>query len=214
MKQFTLVIGNKNYSSWSLRPWLLMKQAEIDFEEIRIPLHQANTDSEIAKYSAAGKVPILIHGEITLWESLSICEYIAERFAKVHLWPQDAKVRAIARSVASEMHAGFQALRQNMPMDVRASYPGKGMAADVQDDIDRITDIWKDCLKKFGYGGKFLFGRFTVADAMFAPVVLRFKTYAVKVDPISEAYMKNILSLPAMEEWCKAARQEVETISH
>ncbi len=212
MSEMTLVIGNKNYSSWSLRPWLVMKKAGLDFKEVRIPLHRESTAKEIAWHSPSGRVPVLITDGMTIWESLAICEYLAETYPEAKLWPEDVQARAMARSVSNEMHAGFQALRQNMPMNCRARFPGKGMAPGVQEDINRITHIWNECRERYGSENVFLFGNFTVADAMFAPVVCRFVTYGVKVDPVSKIYMNAILSLPAMSEWLKAAREEQEMI--
>ena len=208
--KLTLVIGNKNHSSWSLRPWLLMKEAEIPFKEIVIPLRTVTTVSKILRYSPSGRVPVLIDGKLTIWESLAICEYIAERFPKKHLWPQNTGARAVARSMSLEMHAGFQALRQDMPMNVCARFPEKKRAGGVSDDIKRVTEIWNVCRKQYGKGGGMLFGHFSVVDAMFAPVVLRFVTYGVKVDSISRTYMDAILSLRAMKEWIEEAKGEVE----
>ncbi|TAF57725.1 MAG: glutathione S-transferase [Oscillatoriales cyanobacterium] len=179
MTKLTLVIGNKNYSSWSLRPWLAMKQAGLDF----------------------------------VWESLAICEYVAERFAN-DLWPADIAARAIARSICAEMHAGFQNLRENMPMDCRNRYPGEGMTPGVEAEIDRIFAIWRESRQKFGTGGDMLFGQFTIADAMFAPVVMRFVTYEVKLDAQAQAYADALLALPAMQEWLAAACSESESIPH
>jgi glutathione S-transferase len=212
MSPFTLVIGNKNYSSWSLRPWLVMKQAGIEFTEVRIPLYTDTAKPEILRYSPAGKVPILHHGDIKVWESLAICEYLAECFADARLYPIDVAARALARSISSEMHAGFLALRNDMPMNCRARLADKGMAPGVQSDIDRILAIWRDCRQKFVAGGDLLFGHFTIADAMFAPVVCRFTTYGVKLDGITQAYAEAILALPAMQEWLAAAEEEPETI--
>ncbi|MEB3179961.1 MAG: glutathione S-transferase family protein [Nostocaceae cyanobacterium] len=212
MSPFTLVIGNKNYSSWSLRPWLVMKQTGIEFTEVRIPLYTDTAKPEILRHSPAGKVPILHHGEITIWESLAICEYLAEYFADSRLYPIDVAARALARSISAEMHAGFLALRSNMPMNCRTRLPGKGMTPSVQSDIDRILAIWRDCRQKFAAGGDLLFGHFTIADAMFAPVVCRFTTYGVKLDDITQAYAEAILALPAMQEWLAAAEVEPETI--
>ena len=211
MADFTLVIGNKNYSSWSLRAWLLLKQAGIDFEEIRVPLHK--NDPALIQYSPSGKVPVLIDGEVKVWESLAICEYLAERFPKANLWPKDLKARAFARSISNEMHAGFMALRKNCPMNIREQIK-KEIPADVQSDIDRITSIWREARERFGVGGPFLFGHFTVSDAMYAPVVTRFVTYGVKVDPISKGFMDAILSLPAMKEWIASAHKEVEVLQY
>jgi glutathione S-transferase len=213
MTQLTLVIGNKNYSSWSLRPWLLMKQLELEFEEIIIPLYTSEATSQLQRYSPSKKVPVLLHNNITVWESLAICEYLAETFPYLPCWPENKTARALARSISTEMHSGFQVLRQNMPMNCRNRYPGKGLALGVEKDISRITDIWKECKQKFGTNGNFLFGDFTIADAMFAPVALRFITYNVKLDPISQNYVESILALPAIQNWITDAKSETEVIS-
>ena len=210
MKKLTLVIGNKNYSSWSLRAWLLLKEAGIPFNEIKISLH--TNDPKLAKHSPSGKVPVLIDGKIKIWESLSICEYIAERYPKAVLWPKDIAARAFARSISSEMHAGFIKLRKYMPMDCRAESVAKEISQEVQEDINRITEIWRESRKRFGKGGKFLFGRFGAADAMFAPVAIRFATYLPPLDPVSEKYMETILSLSTMKEWIRDAKTETEVI--
>lgn len=210
MAQLTLIIGNKNYSSWSLRPWLAMKQSGIEFLEVRIPLDTLTSHQEILKYSPAGKVPILKHGNLTIWDSLAICEYIAELFPQANLWTQDIEKRAIARCISAEMHSGFPNLRQHLPMNCRARLPGKEIQPKVKADINRITSIWRACREKFINEGDLLFGSFTIADAMFAPVASRFVTYDVKLDPISSAYVEQIYSLPAMQEWLKAASLESE----
>ncbi len=207
-----LVIGNKNYSSWSLRPWLALKQAGIPFREIHISLYTETSRAEIKKYSPSGKVPTLIDGTVTVWESLAICEYLADKFPEKHLWPADPAVRAVARAVATEMHAGFGALRQHMSMNVRKHLPGKGRTPEVLKDIERITTLWNDCRARFGKGGDFLFGRFSIADAMYAPVALRFVTYEVGLDPVSAAYVKTIADLPAIRQWLADARAETEVI--
>lgn len=208
MDQFTLVIGNQETSSWSLRAWLLMKQSGIPFQTVKVDLNKDGADSEILKYSPSGKVPALIHNKIRIWESLSICEYIAETFPNLHLWPKNTAVRAYARSISAEMHSGFLALRKNMSMHLTERLPGKGRMEAVEEDIYRIIGIWNDCRSVHEKEGKFLFGPFTIADAMFAPVVTRFVTYDVHVDPVSKAYMENILSLPAMKEWIREAEAE------
>lgn len=213
MTQLILVIGNKNYSSWSLRPWLAMKQAGLEFDEQRIALYTPTSPQEIRQYSRAGKVPILLDNGLTIWDSLAICEYLAEYYPTEYWWPQDKAARAVARSISAEMHSGFQALRQNMPMNCRAFLPGRGMAPGVQADIDRITTIWRDCRQNFGTGGEMLFGEFTIADAMFAPVVSRFTTYDVQLDPTSRAYAEAIWALPAMQEWATAAQTEIEVLA-
>jgi glutathione S-transferase len=212
MVQLTLVIGNKNYSSWSLRPWLAMKQFGLEFHEIRIPLYTNGYLSKIQQYSQSGKVPVLLHNHQTVWDSLAICEYLAEEFPHLHWWPEEKAARALARSITGEMHSGFQNLRQNMFMNCRNRYPGKGLANGVQKDIDRIKNIWQDARQKFGFDGEFLFGDFTIADAFFAPVVLRFLTYDVQLDDISQKYSANILALPALQEWINSAKNETEVL--
>ncbi|MBD2626901.1 glutathione S-transferase family protein [Trichormus variabilis] len=213
MTQLTLVIGNKNYSSWSLRPWLVMKHFNLPFQEIRVPLYTSDSLSQLQQYSPSGKVPVLLHDNETVWDSLAICEYLAETFPHLHCWPEDKSARILARSISAEMHSGFQTLRQNMSMNCRNKYPGKGLVSGVQQDIDRITDIWQECRQKFSVSGDFLFGNFTIADAMFAPVALRFVTYDVQIDPVSRDYVEAILSLPAIQEWITAAKSETEVIS-
>jgi glutathione S-transferase len=209
----TLIIGNKNYSSWSLRAWLALAQAGIAFDEIRIPLSRPESKREILRYSPSGKVPCLIDDGLTVFDSLAICEYVNERHADGRLWPRDPATRARARAVASEMHSGFAALRTHMSMDIRASWPDKGAAAqrldDVAADIARIQAVWAECLAA---GGPLLFGGFSIADAFYAPVVTRFATYGVALSPQLAAYSDRILDLPAMQQWVAAARNEAETI--
>jgi glutathione S-transferase len=216
MAEFTLVIGNRNYSSWSLRGWLMAKLAGIDFEEVLIPLNQPETQTAIARHSPAGRVPVLLHDGITVWESLAIAEYLHDIRPTAGLWPASVAARAHARVIASEMHAGFVELRTHMPMDIRASYPGKGMTPEVHTDIARITGLWRDCRQRFaGTAAKddgFLFGTISAADAMFAPVVTRFRTYGVKLDADADAYCKTVLAYPAMKEWVEAAKREPWTI--
>ncbi|MBW4659146.1 MAG: glutathione S-transferase family protein [Drouetiella hepatica Uher 2000/2452] len=212
MPPLTLIIGNKNYSSWSLRAWLALKQTGAEFEEIRIPLDTPQTRSQILQHSPTGKVPALRHGEILLWESSAICEYLAELFPDRHLWPAEPRARAIARCVSAEMHAGFSPLRQRLSMDCRSRFAWKGAPPDVQADIDRILTLWFACRQEFGEGGDFLFGHWTIADAMFAPVVSRFVTYGVPLDAIAQAYAEATLGLPAMQEWLIAAAAETEVL--
>lgn len=206
-----LVIGNKNFSSWSLRPWLLLKQAGLPFREIPVRLRQADTKAQILAHSPSGKVPALIDGDLTVWDSLAICEYLAEKASlnQVDLWPADPKARAEARSVSAEMHSGFAALRQQMSMEVAASRPGEGQTPEVLADIARIADLWTSCRERFAAAGPFLFGDFSVADAMYAPVAFRFHTYGVELPPLAAAYRDTLLALPAMQEWAAGARAEV-----
>jgi len=208
-----LVIGNKNYSSWSLRPWLALAAAGIPFEEIRIPLYEAGSKAEILRHSPAGKVPVLKHGGLVVWDSLAICEYVAERFPEAQLWPADPAARATARSASAEMHSGFVALRSQMPMNLRAHKPGRGRGPGVQEDVDRITTLWRELRARFGAGGDFLFGRFSIADAMYAPVVGRFRTYEVALDPASRRYADAVWALPALQPWLEASRAETERIA-
>ncbi len=214
MSRLTLVIGNKNYSSWSLRGWLVVKRTGAPFDEVRVVLDTPTTRAELLRHSPSGRVPVLHDGDVTVWDSLAICEYLAERYPAAGLWPDEQAARARARAVAAEMHAGFASLRDAMPMNCRAQLPGKGRAPGVQDDIDRIAGLWRDCRERFGAGGDMLFGDFCAADAMFAPVASRFMTYEVDLDPISRAYVDAVRSLPAMKEWVAAAGAETERIEH
>lgn len=212
----TLVIGNKNYSSWSLRPWLAMKMAGVAFDQIRIPLDQADTKANILRHSPTGKVPCLIDasgsGRLTVWDSLAICEYVNEACVDGRLWPLDRVVRARARSAAAEMHSGFAALRTHMSMDIRARKFERGAAAmarqDVDADITRIRALWFDSLLQSS--GPFLFGDFSIADAFFAPVVMRFVTYGVELAPALAAYRDRIVALAPMQQWIADATSEVE----
>ena len=204
----TLVVGNKNYSSWSMRPWLVLKKSGAAFEEIVIPLDRPETRAEIFKHSPSGFVPTLKDDELTIWESLAICEYLAGKFPDANLWPKDPSARAIARSVSNEMHSGFSALRTNMPMNVRGNLPGKGRAPGVQEDINRISAIWRDCRTRFGQNGPYLFGAFSIADAMYAPVASRLVTYQVDLDADAKAYVNTLWSDPAMAAWVEGARRE------
>lgn len=188
MGDLTLVIGNKNDSSWSLRPWLAMRVANIPFREVRIPLYDPATAGELASWSPSGRVPLLQDDGLKVWDSLAICEYLAERFPDRQLWPEEAKARAVARSVSAEMHSGFASLRHAMPMNIRHRYPGQGRTPDCLRDIQRILQIWRDCRSRLGIDGGFLFGRFGIADAMFSPVVLRFRTYEYKLDDVAKNY--------------------------
>jgi glutathione S-transferase len=209
----TLVIGNKNYSSWSMRPWVAMTAFGIAFTEVRIALDQPDTQARIADFSAAGRVPVLLAGDMVIWDSLAICEYVAEQFHDKHLWPQDVAARAMARSVVAEMHSGFEALRGAMPMNVRARYSGKGRTPRSQADIGRVCEIWEDCLARFGHH-QFLFGDFSIADAFYAPVVSRFRTYGVALAPALQAYCERVLAHPAVARWNNEAEAETERLGH
>ncbi|MEI7429434.1 MAG: glutathione S-transferase family protein [Betaproteobacteria bacterium] len=201
-----LVCGDRNYSSWSLRPWLAIKQAGLPFEEVFIRLRDSGTRTEIYKYSPSGKVPCLIDGDTTVWDSLAICEYLAE--VEPTLWPAKRAARAEARSISAEMHSGFAGFRNSMPMEIHASKPFDGRTAEAAADIARIIAIWESCRSRFATSGPFLFGAFSIADAMFAPVVWRFLTYAVELPPASRAWVETMCALPAMEQWRLGALAE------
>jgi len=207
-----LVIGNKNYSSWSMRPWVALSAAGIAFDEVRIGLDRPDTATRIAEYSAAGRVPVLVDGALTVWDSLAICEYAAERLAARPMWPQDADARAVARSICAEMHSGFAGLRGSMGMNIRASLPGQGRTPAVQADIGRICEIWETCLADFGHR-QFLFGDFSIADAFYAPVVMRFRTYGVSLAPALQAYADRVTAHPAVARWIEGALAEPEVIA-
>lgn len=203
----TLYVGSKRYSSWSLRPYLALAQTGIAFETKTILLDQQDTKQQIAKVTPSARVPVLHDGDLVIWDSLAICEYIAEQHTS--LWPSDRAERARARSISAEMHSGFAALRQNMPMDVVADKRGQGHTKEALADAARVQTIWRECLDKSG--GPFLFGEFSVADAMFAPVVTRFRTYGVELDAPLAAYSQRIFGLPAMREWIADAEREPRT---
>jgi glutathione S-transferase len=214
MADLTIYLGNKNYSSWSMRPWLVLKQIGVPFDEVVVPLYEPTTRATILKFSPSGRLPALQHGTLTVWDSLAICEYLADSFPTFQLWPKDPGARAVARAVSAEMHSGFVALREHLPMNVRSSFPERGVTPDVQADINRIMAIWRDCRARFGADGEFLFGHFTIADAIYAPVVSRFRTYKIDLEREAEAYCDAISALPAMQEWIAAARNEPMIIEH
>jgi glutathione S-transferase len=203
-----LVIGNKNYSSWSLRPWILLRQAGIAFEEEQLTFGTAEFKTRVRKYSAAGKVPLLIDGDLVVWDSLAIAEYVAEKFPGKGLWPAPAAARAVARSACAEMHSGFQDLRSRMTMNCQVHLTNVLFDKKVRREVARIVELWQDCRQRFGADGPFLFGRFGVADAFFAPVTIRFTNYAVELPPVARQYVDTIQALPAMQEWIAAARAE------
>jgi glutathione S-transferase len=213
--RYTLFIGSKNISSWSLRPWLAMKMAQIPFDEVPIKLRTAESKAHILAHVPSGKVPALkIEGEgpaTIVWDSLAICETLAERHKKSGLWPEDATLRAEARSISAEMHSGFAELRKALPMEIAARHPTPALGDAAQADIARVIAIWTSQLEHNRKGG-FLFGPFTIADAFYAPVVTRFETYAVHLPPAAQAYGQRILSLQPMREWREAAKAQVQTI--
>ncbi len=212
MKQLQLAIANKNYSSWSMRPWILLTQGGIAFEEIQLKFTDTGKVIGVEPYSPTRQVPVLIVDGEPVWDSLAICEAAAELFPEKRLWPDDARARQVARSICAEMHGGFRSLRSAMPMNIRASHPGKGMSAAVQNDIDRIAEIWQTCRARFGSNGDLLFGQFSAADAYYAPVAARFLTYAVTLPVAAQRYADTLLALPAVQEWMAQARRESEFV--
>lgn len=207
----TLIIGNKNYSSWSMRPWVVLTAFDIPFKEIRVLLDQPNTAADIAQYTGSGRVPVLLDADIAIWDSLAICEYLAEQFPDRGLWPARTDARAIARSISAEMHSGFTGLRSAMSMDIRGSYPGQGRTPEAQGDIGRICEIWEECLAEFGHH-EFLFGDFSIADAFYAPVVMRFRSYQVPLAPALQAYADRVAAHPAVARWISEALAEKEVL--
>jgi glutathione S-transferase len=209
----TLVIGNKLYSSWSLRPWLLMRQLGIAFDEILIPLDTPDTKARVLEHSPAGKVPILIDGDVTVWETIAIMEYVGDAYG-APIWPADRKARAMARSVAAEMHAGFQALRSACPMNLGKKYAARDRGEAVAGDVARFSAIVRQSRERFGEGGPFLFGGFSAADAMYAPLVTRLDTYSITLDATTQAYVDAVLALPAFQEWRSAGLKETWIVEH
>ena len=210
----TLVIGNKNYSSWSMRPWLMLKGAGLAFDEVNIPLYTGASDKQrILDYAPSGKVPILVDDGVTIWDSLAIIEYLADRFPDAGVWPKDRAQRAHARSISSEMHSGFLPLRGECSMNIHRPIRAKSLSDDAKANVARVDEIWTDCRKRYGGGGPFLFGRFSAADAMFAPVVHRLLTYAVDVSSGARSYMATMTAFAPFKEWTEAALKETLVIA-
>jgi glutathione S-transferase len=207
MAQLKLVIANKNISSWSLRPWLLCKEAGIPFEEELVQFGAADWKSRVT--SPSGRVPFLVSEGLVIWDSLAIAEHLNELFPEKHLWPVDAQVRAIARSVSSEMHSGFPDLRRECSMNVTLR-TGRALSAGAAHDVRRAEALFNECREKYGKSGPFLFGTFSIADAMFAPVASRARTYDLKLSPVAQAYLDTLWNLPAMKEWVASAKAEVD----
>jgi glutathione S-transferase len=210
MNKPLLIIGNKNYSSWSLRAWLMLKHAEVDFEEMRIALHVPGYELKLSYFSPAGKVPAYRDGVLTVWDTLSIAEYLYESYPK--LWPADKATRSIARSISAEMHSGFTAIRSAMPMNIRGRGRYVATSPELEADITRIKNIWRDFRTLYSRTGPWLFGDYSIADAMFAPVVFRFLTYRIFEEGVVDEYMKTVMRDPFMQEWVKASELEHEVL--
>jgi glutathione S-transferase len=208
-----LIIGNKNYSSWSMRPWLALRANTIPFEEVFVPLYTGVKDKDrILSFTPSGKVPALVDGDITVWDSLAIIEYLAEKFPEARLWPEDRASRAHARSISAEMHSGFMPLRNECGMNLHRPVGSVPLSDDARANVARIQDIWADCHTRYGKLGPFLFGHFTGADAMFAPVVHRFRTYAIPVRPEAQHFIDAMMSLPAFQDWTRDGLAETLVI--
>ena len=213
MPDLTLVIGNKNYSSWSMRPWVLMTQLGIEFDEVVLKFHSSEWDAKIERWSPSRLVPVLWRGEQSVWDTLAIMETLAEWFPEKGVWPRDGVARAFARSAAAEMHSGFRDLRAHMPMNIRASHPGKGGRPEVMANVQRIERLWGEARQRFGAGGDFLFGAFCAADAMYAPVVMRFQTYAVPLVPEASRYCEAMRAAKGLALWIEGALEEKEFVA-
>ena len=208
MPKLVLVIANKNYSSWSLRPWMALTMAGIPFDEKMVRFGEPQFGQEIRKISPAGRVPVLLHGKLVIWDSLAILEYLAEIFPGKNLWPKSKAARAMARSVSNEMHSGFSSLRNACPMNIRRPPKPVEMSEATKSDVARIETLWRDCRRTYGKGGKFLFGKFSIADAMYAPIVSRFETYAIPVAGDTRAYMATVMATKAFQSWKADALKE------
>ena len=213
MPRLALAIGNKNYSSWSMRPWILLTEAGIRFEEIQLWFDDEARVQGGERYSPTAQVPVLLVDGEPVWDSLAICEAVAELFPDSMLWPHEARARQIARSACAEMHAGFRNLRNAMPMNIRARHPGKGMSPEVQQDIDRVVAVWHACRTASGNDGEMLFGHFGIADAYYAPVVMRFMTYEVKLPRDAQAYCEAVRALPSVRAWIEGALKETQFVA-
>jgi glutathione S-transferase len=211
---FQLVIGNRNYSSWSLRAWLFLRESGIAFEEIRIPLFTAEHAETVARYSPTGRVPVLLDGDLRIWDTMSIFEYVRERHPGAVGWPADVAVRAEARSIAAEMHSGFLAIRDELPLNVRLRRrcDEAGLTPGARKQIERVRSIWGSCRQRFHDAGPWLFGGFSIADVMYAPMALRFVTYEIPVPSPARSFIDAVTSLPAMQEWIRDAAREPERL--
>jgi glutathione S-transferase len=212
MSNLTLVIGNKNYSSWSLRPWFFLRQHDIDFAEKRVPLFTAETDSQLEAYGSDYKVPILVDGERVVWDSLAILEYLSEQYLNGNGWPSDVTARAVARSISNEMHSSFTNVRGEMPMNVRKQFRNFKLSPAAQREVERISALWRRCRKEIAGEGQWLFGAFSIADAMYAPIVLRLHGYGIELGDVESQYVQTVLEQPVIQEWIAAGEREREII--
>ena len=212
MSNLILIIGNKNYSSWSLRPWVFLKQNKIDFIEKRVALFTETTDEELSQYNSNSKVPVLKDGGLLVWDSLSILEYISDKYLESGGWPQELNARALARSVSCEMHSSFYHLRNELPMNCRKKFQNIKLSPVAERDIERIKTLWRQCRTQFGGEGEWLFGKYSIADAMFAPIALRFEGYCIHLGEVEHAYVQSVLKQPSILEWIESGKVEKEVI--
>ncbi len=212
MSDLTLIIGNKNYSSWSLRAWVFLKHNNIPFQEKQILLSTESTDAELAEYQSGYKVPVLLDGDLIVWDSLSILEYVAEKYLDYSGWPADIKARSFARSVSCEMHSSFMNVRNELPMNCRKKFSSFTITHDAELEIERIKSLWRRCRELYGADGQWLFGKYSIADAMFAPIALRFDGYNISLDGVEGDYLRSVLNQPAIMEWVEAGKAETEVI--
>lgn len=213
MTTLTLIIGNKNYSSWSLRPWIFMKHFNLAFTEKRIPLFTETTDQELEPYFSDYKVPVLLDGDVTVWDSLAILEYLSESYLDSKGWPEDAKTRALARSVSAEMHSSFVNVRSEMPMNCRKTFHNIKLSDAAAREVERIKTLWRTCRTEHGGQGEWLFGQYSIADAMYAPIALRFAGYSIPLTGIEQAYVESVLAHPNINQWIEAGKAEKEVIA-
>lgn len=213
MSDLALVIGNKNYSSWSLRPWVFMKQNNIDFGEIPVSLSVESTAAQLAEYGSGLKVPVLKDGDFLVWDSLSILEYVAEKYLDSSGWPSEQSARATARSISCEMHSSFPNIRNALPMNCRKKFHNIHLSKQTESEIERIKLLWRQCRTKFGQGGEWLFGEYSIADAMYAPIALRFHGYDIPLEGVEQAYVQSVLSQPCIKDWIEAGVMEEEIIA-
>jgi len=213
MTELTLVIGNQNYSSWSLRPWLFLAHHAIPFKTKKVSLFTDGMERDLAVHFSDNKVPVMIDGDLEVWDSLAILEYLVERFPETRGWPEERSARAVARSVCAEMHSGFFGMRGELPMNRRRRFPGFEPGPEAQRDIDRVLGLWQFCRERYGAAGPWLFGEFSAADCMYAPVVMRLLSYEISLDAVSTVYARKLFESPAMQQWVKAGAAELEVIN-
>jgi len=212
MSNLTLIIGNKNYSSWSLRPWVFLKQNQIEFSEKRVALFTETSDEELLQYNSDFKVPVLNDGDLSIWDSLAILEYLSETYLDSKGWPKESDARALARSISCEMHSSFMNVRNELPMNCRKKFKNISLSHDAEREIDRIKALWRQCRTDYGKEGDWLFGKYSIADAMFAPIALRFEGYSIPMSGVEKAYVKSVLSQPSIIDWIEAGKIELEVI--